>query len=97
MLSQSKSNGYFQRIQLLLLSTTSYSMEYPFVRLGSADPAVSPPNLLPTPNLLTAGTEWETKKVLMLCKRCSAIAKTRVCYQHWFGHEHSSVQAAEQT
>lgn len=42
---------------------------------------LSPPNLLPTPNLLAEGTtKWETQKALMLWKHWLAIAKT-LCYQ----------------
>ncbi|KAK4820316.1 hypothetical protein QYF61_022933 [Mycteria americana] len=42
--------------RLYMLSMTSYGTEYPFGQLGSAVPAVSPPNLLCTPSLLTGGT-----------------------------------------
>ncbi|GAB0180862.1 hypothetical protein GRJ2_000551500 [Grus japonensis] len=37
--------------QLYMLSMTSYGMEYPFGQLGSAVPAVSPPNFMCTPSL----------------------------------------------
>ena len=47
---------------------------------------VSLPNLLCTPDLFTAGTEWGAEKVLTLCRHCSAIAVT-VFYQRWFGHK----------
>ena len=65
----------------LLLSTTSYSLGYPFGRLGSAAPAVSPPKFLCIPSLLAVGTVSEAEKVFMLFKHCSAIAKTSLCYQ----------------
>lgn len=54
------------------------------------------------------GTEWEKqtskqkskqKNALMLCKRCSARAKTAVCYQYCISHKsktqhHSTIQTA---
>ncbi|GAB0203719.1 mitochondrial enolase superfamily member 1 [Grus japonensis] len=42
---------------LLLPSMRSYGMEYPFGQFGSAVLAVSPPKILPTPNLLAFGGE----------------------------------------
>ncbi|KAK4825808.1 hypothetical protein QYF61_002413 [Mycteria americana] len=41
---------------LSMLSMTPYGMECPFGQLGSAGPAVSPPNFLCTPSLLAAGS-----------------------------------------
>jgi len=38
-----------------MLSMMSYGMEYHFGQLKSAVPAVSPPNFLCTPSLLTGG------------------------------------------
>jgi len=38
-----------------MLSMTSYGMEYPLGQLESAVPAMSPPNFLCTPSLLTGG------------------------------------------
>lgn len=58
----------------LLLLATSYRMEYPFGQFGSTE---SPPNSLPTPSLQTR----EAEKASQLCKYCSAITKTLVCYQ----------------
>ncbi|KAK4816685.1 hypothetical protein QYF61_019921 [Mycteria americana] len=43
---------HWNRSQLYMLSLTPYGMEYPFGQLGSAVPAVSPPNSLCTPSLL---------------------------------------------
>jgi len=48
--------------ELLLLSTTSYGMEYPFGHLASAVLDVSPPILLATPGTLAVGAEWEKRK-----------------------------------
>lgn len=42
-----------------------------------------PPSILPTPRVLTEAAKWEREKAVMLCKDCSSIAKTLVCYQHW--------------
>ena len=72
--------------QLFLLETTSYGTEYPFGLLGSAVPSVFLRSFLPTPSLLTGGTEGGTEKPLMLGKCCSAIAETSVFYQDCFGH-----------
>jgi len=41
-----------------------YGMEYPFGQLGSAVPAVSPPNFLCTPSLLIGGVVREAEKAL---------------------------------
>ncbi|GAB0184698.1 zinc finger protein 804B [Grus japonensis] len=41
--------------QLYMLGMTSYGMEYPCGQLGSAVPAVSPPNSLCTPSPLAGG------------------------------------------
>jgi len=41
--------------ELLLLTTMSYDMGYPFGQLGSAVPAVFPANLLHVPSLFTGG------------------------------------------
>ena len=65
----------------------SYGMEYPFGQLGSAVPAASPPSFLCTPSLLAGGVVRETEKALTLCKHCSAITKTSLCYQHCFRHK----------
>jgi len=39
----------------------TYGMEYPFGQLGSAVPAVSPPDFLCTPSLLVVGWGEEQK------------------------------------
>ena len=72
--------------QLYMLSMMSYGMEYPFGQLGSAVPAVSPPNLLCTSSLFTGRVGWEAEKALTLCKHCWAITKTSLCYQRCFQH-----------
>ena len=59
--------------QLYTLSMTPHSMECPFGQLGSAVPAVSPPNSLCTPSLLTGEGGWEAEKALALCKHCPII------------------------
>lgn len=43
---------------------------------------VPPPSFLPT-----GGAEQEKEKALTLCKRCSATARTQVCYRHCFSHK----------
>lgn len=56
----------------LLLSMTSYGTDHHFVLFRSAAP------------LSAYSLEWEKEKqkALMLCKHCSATAKTLPCYQH---------------
>ncbi|KAK4823300.1 hypothetical protein QYF61_000513 [Mycteria americana] len=51
-------------IQLYMLSMMSYGVEYPFGQLGSAVPAVSPPNSLCTPSLLAGIVSIMTLTVL---------------------------------
>ena len=48
-----------------------------------------PPSSLLTPRLFAGEgkAEWEKEKALMLCKHCSAIAKTLMCYQQGFNHK----------
>lgn len=63
-------------------------VDYPPDQFWSAVPALCPPNLLPTPCLLTR-VRWGGeggKKTLTLCKHCSATTKTPACYQHCFSH-----------
>lgn len=55
--------------RFLSLSMKLHSMEYPFSRFVSAVPPLFPPKSLPTPRVAN-------KKALMLCRRCSAVAKT---------------------
>lgn len=38
-------------------------------------------------SLLAGNADWETEKTLMLCKPCSAAAKTLMCYQHCSTHK----------
>ena len=81
--------------QLCMLSMLSYGMEYPFGQLGSAVPAVSPPNFLCTPSLLAGGVGWGAEKALTQCEHCSAVTKTSLNYQHCFQHysKHSPMLA----
>lgn len=64
--------------------------KYPFGQCTLAVPAVSPPDLMPTPNLFTevrwCRAEWAQEKVLLLCKPCSGTARTSVGYQLCFSH-----------
>lgn len=53
------------------------------VSLGQLCPL--PASFGPSVNLL--GAERRMEKSLMLCKCCSAIGKTYVCYQHNFSHK----------
>jgi len=50
--------------RLLLLTTASYGTEYPCGQFGSALLAVSPPNFLLTPSLLTGGGRVEKREKL---------------------------------
>lgn len=50
-------------------------------------PAVCPPSLLCTPSLRVGGAECKKETTSRLCDHCSATARTRVCYQHWFSHK----------
>jgi len=64
--SQSPSNGYLPQnllLSVLLLSMTLYSVEYPFGQPGPAVQVVSPTNPQPTPSPLTAGAEWEKRRL----------------------------------
>jgi len=45
----------------------SYGVRYAFGQLGSAVPAVSPPNFLHIPSLNAGRAEWEEEKPLALC------------------------------
>jgi len=72
---------------LCMLSMTSYGMESPFGQWGSAVLAVSPPIFFCTPSLLAGGVLGRADKTLTLCKDCSAVTKTSLCYQHCFQHK----------
>lgn len=80
----------------LYLSSTLHGTEHFFGQSGSAAPAASPHNLLPTPCLLAAAAEWGKEKALTLGKGCAAIAKTLVCCQHCpaTNPKHSTTAAA---
>ncbi|KAK4830790.1 hypothetical protein QYF61_013623 [Mycteria americana] len=54
---------------LSMLSMTPYSVGYPFGQLGSAVPAVSPPNSLCTPSLLAGGVGIECLDKSDSCSR----------------------------
>lgn len=54
--------------QLFLLNMTPYNTEKSFWSLLLPVPAMSTPNLLPTPSLLTCGRDRVGHKALMLCK-----------------------------
>lgn len=63
-------------------------MGYPFGQLGSAVPAMSLPKLLLTNNILSFERgRSEGKKVVLLCKTRSTVAKRLVCYQHCFSNK----------
>lgn len=72
---------------LLRLSVISCGMEYPSGKFGSAVPAMSPPSFLHTPVPLMKGSKRGKDKALLLCKYCSAIGKTLLCFQHWFSYK----------
>jgi len=72
---------------ILLLSTTPYSMGYPFGLLGSAVLAASPPSFLCTPSPVAGGMVRGAEKALALCKCCSAITKISLSYQYCFQHK----------
>lgn len=73
-----------------------HGTEHFFGLSGSAAPAASPHNLLPTPCLLAAVAEWGKERALTLGKGCAAIAKTLVCCQHCpaTNPKHSTTAAA---
>lgn len=60
---------------MLRVMTTMTPPDY----LGSAVLPLSPPKFLCTRSLLRWG-----EKCLILCRLCSAIMTTSLCYQHWF-------------
>lgn len=77
----------------LLLSMTLYGVKYLFgyFRWSSwlcpllASCATHTYAHAHTHHPFTVVSEWETDKVLALCKHCSATAKALVCYQRYFG------------
>jgi len=66
-----------------LLTTSSYAREYPLGQLSW----LCPSQPLVHPSLPAVGAERGTEKALMLCKQCSASAKTSLCYQHRPDHK----------
>lgn len=68
-----------------MLSMVLDCMEYIFGQFELVVPTLSPASLLPRPNQLTEGAEWDREKASTLIKYCLAAAETLVCYQHWFG------------
>ena len=71
---------------VLLLSTASCAVGYPFGELGADVPAVSPPSALGTPSLLAGGAVGGAEKPLVLCKHCSALTRTPLASQGSFQH-----------
>lgn len=57
-------------------------MEHPFGQFGAAVPAMFPLNLLSIPILLAVGVGAVGETASVLCKHCSAVAKTPLCHQH---------------
>lgn len=55
--------------------------------LGSTVPDVSPPSVLCIPSIFAGGTMRKTAEGQMLLKHCSAITKTSLCCQCWFGYK----------
>lgn len=82
--------------ELLLLNMMSYDMEHPFIQFRSAVLAVVLPSLLPIPSLPNGVGGRVGKKILMLCKCCSATGKTLVCCRQCFSTnpKHSTLWAA---
>lgn len=74
--------------ELLLLSMTTYSMEYPYTQFRSFVLAVSASKFSCIPSL-PAGAEWG--KALVLCKSlletANGLLETLVGYQHCFSHK----------
>lgn len=70
---------------ILLLHMILYGIEYQysFGRFRSGVPAVFPQSFLWIPSLLITGAEGGMESGLTLCKFCSAIANTSVCYEDW--------------
>lgn len=77
-------------LQLLLLSMTPHSMEYPFQQFGPAALVLSPLSSSCTPSSLLAGQLPEIEKSLSLYKHCSATTKSSVCY-HGYPHHKSEI------
>lgn len=85
MTSQSLNNGCIGETipQFSLPSMMLDDMDYLFGQFGLVVPAVSTPNPLLSPSLLLGlGREGAPKKASVLCKHCSAVAKTLARPQH---------------
>lgn len=69
-----------------------YNIEYPFGQFGSVVLLVPRLKLHILNELASSGK----KKILILCKCCSTIVKTLVCYQHHLltNPKHSAIQGA---
>lgn len=63
-----------------MLCKMPYSLECPSVELESAVLDGSPPSSLCIPNSLVGRVGWEMEKVLILCKLCSALTETSLCF-----------------
>ena len=59
----------------------------PWVSRGQLSRLCPLPAPCAPPSLLAGGVGGEATKSLALCKHCSAIAKTSLCYQHCFQHK----------
>lgn len=71
-----------------ICSERNMSMKYLLDQMRQAVLVVSPPNCLCSPSLLT--THWLVvpgEKKPWLCKHCSAVAITSLCFQHCFQHK----------
>lgn len=59
-----------------------FEIEYPHCQLGSAVLACLFPASCAPPVFSLVGWDEKQEKVLTLCKHCSAVIKTTVCYQY---------------
>lgn len=83
-ITQSLNNSCIgETIPQFSLPSMMLDMEYLFAQFGLVVPAVSTLNpSLSLSLLLGLRTEGATKKASVLCRHCSAVAKTLVCPQH---------------
>lgn len=89
-ITQSLNNSCIgETIPQFSLPSVMLNIDYLFGQFGLVGPTVSTPNpqslstpLLSPSLLLGLRTEGATKKASVLCKHCSAVAKTLVCPQH---------------
>ena len=75
---------------VLVLSTASCAVGYPFGELGPDVPAVSPPSALGTRSLLAGGAVGGAEEPLVLCKHRSALTRTPLASQGCFQHRHKT-------